>query len=91
MISRTEFEQGVSPENIRASQIIHIALASGVLMLFAIIVFLYSLPAADRAADEGLIQTLCTVLLIMAVGAYEVSSLQFKLQKLEENHGRSTN
>lgn len=78
MISRTEFEQGVSPENIRASQIIHVALALGVTMFFGIVVFLYGQPLADSSTDEGLIQALCAVLLMFAVGAYGTAAVLYK-------------
>jgi hypothetical protein len=70
MISKTEFESNLSNEQVRVSQIIHIALAFGVLSLFAVTMILYSMGSPQPETDNELIQNLLMVLLFFACAGY---------------------
>ncbi|MBI5473257.1 MAG: hypothetical protein HY961_13015 [Ignavibacteriae bacterium] len=78
MISRTEFEQSLSTESVRTSQIIHIALALGALLFFGVVIFLYFNGTADAEPEEDVIQALCLVLIVFGMTAYGAAMFVYK-------------
>lgn len=70
MISSTEFRHQVRDDNIRISQIIHLAMALGVLFFLVVTVVVANSAIPMEEPDDSLIELMCIVLALFAIGAY---------------------
>lgn len=80
----SEFQSALTPQNIRVFQIIHGAIALGVIMFMGIVFFLYSSQSAPSGPRElkdayDLIKVLTLAHIMLAAGVYTVARVVFNL------------